>query len=108
MRIAFFTDNYSEDRSTLDPFRVELLSAISARASALFYVQANDFMTWTGEFIKPHYSKFLQRSLRAFKPDLIFSLNRAGLTDELLDAASCPVRSWYIDNPSRFPAELRR
>jgi glycosyltransferase involved in cell wall biosynthesis len=108
MRIAFFTDNYCDDTSTLDPFRLELLKAMLSKASALFYVQANDFINWKDEFTSPHAADLLKRSLQAFKPDLIFSLNRAGLFEELLDGVSCPVRSWYIDNPSRFPAKLRR
>lgn len=107
MKIAFLTDNYMPGR-WLDPFRALLLKTAIQTSSELLYVQCNDYL---GRFAVVRGSRgqaHIIKSLTEFAPDLIFSLNRAGLTAEVMNATKASIASWYIDNPDRFPGELRQ
>ena len=107
MRIAFLSDNYSEDVSKLDPFRFELLKEFARRADQFIYVQCTDYLYETGEFRNGWLQKRFLKRLKEFKPDLVFSLNRSGLNPEVIDSLKCQVYSWFIDNPNRFSKNLR-
>lgn len=107
MKIAFLSDNYITGRTSLDPFRRQLLSRIAGKSSELLYLQANDYLHDSGEFLTARYENHVEKAIRDFKPDVVFSLNRSGLTAKVQSFFSGPLISWYIDNPNRFPPSLR-
>ena len=107
MKVAFLSDNYSENPSELDPFRFELLKEFASRSKRLLYIQASDFLTHQGQFRDGSSEERVIGALESFAPDMVFSLNRAGLNRSVTDALKCPVQSWYIDNPNRFDSRIR-
>ena len=108
MRVAFLTDNYMHGWQVLDPFRVELLKEFTRRSADLLFIQASDYMDINGVFYDDAKRQHVLNEITRFKPDLVFSLNRAGLSPFVCAEISCPVVSWYIDNPNRFSPTLRR
>lgn len=111
MKLAFLTDNYMNmvGRSVLDPFRRELLLSLAERCSEMLFVQANDYLhEFEDKGITAASESHVLSRVRAFRPDLVISLNRAGLNSSILSAIEAPVISWYIDNPNRFEGSRRR
>jgi glycosyltransferase involved in cell wall biosynthesis len=108
MKIAFLTDNYMDGYRYLDPFRAELVKEFSRRSSEFLFIQCNDFMHPSGAFRNSSARKRVLKALSTLQRDLVFSLNRAGLTAEVQSVLRCPIYSWYIDNPTRLPKELRQ
>lgn len=107
MKIAFLTDNYMENKASLDPWRSSLLADFAKVADQLLYVQVSDFLGHDGQFINSWNEDVFLSNLRDFKPDIVFSLNRAGLNLKTLNAVGgSKVISWYIDNPNRFSNHL--
>ncbi len=108
MKIALLSDSYMPGGRVLDPFRAQLLKSLCRAADEVLYLQCNDFQNYSGEFLTSRYRQHVLSSIRGFNPDLILTLNRAGLTPELATQTKASVASWYIDNPNRFPDSLRR
>ena len=94
--------------TVLDPFRAELLKEFARRSSELMLVQSTDYMNDDGWFTSRKGMRHVLRSIKNYKPDFAFSLNRSGFNVEVLEELNCPTASWFIDNPSRFEANLRR
>ncbi|WP_353931815.1 glycosyltransferase [Okeanomitos corallinicola TIOX110] len=108
MKILFLSDSYMQDGS-FDPFRKEVLQAISLYGSETKAVITNHFLYSNSSNIRffQNFNKVVE-DIRKFNPDIIFSINRAGLVKELTDVISTDAVyiTWFIDSYERVPENL--
>jgi spore maturation protein CgeB len=108
MRILFLSDSYMQDGS-FDPFRQEVLETLSLYGSETKAIITNHFLRNNSSSILLS-KKFgdVVRTVKEFNPDVIFSINRAGLVQSLIDVVSPNVVriSWFIDSYERVADSL--
>ena len=107
MKIAFLSHNYMDSPHKLDPFRSELVKEFARRTSEFLFLQVNDYFDGEGNFHSEFSRTIVINALKDFAPDLVFSINRSGLNPEVIGILKCPIYSWYVDNPHRFPKNFR-
>jgi spore maturation protein CgeB len=103
MKILFLSDSYMQD-GFFDPFRQEVLETLSLYGSETKAIITNHFLRSNSSSIL--FSKKFGdavRTIKDFNPDVVFSINRAGLVQSLIDVISPnAVRiSWFIDSYER-------
>lgn len=110
MKILFLTHHFLEDKKKQDPFRDELISAISQISDELLYIQTNDFHNeWVDQFHQPSDEEIYYKKIVEFKPSIVVSLNSAGITDQLISLIpGAEYKIWFVDNPWRIPENLIR
>jgi len=108
MKIAFFSDNYMPGGETLDPFRAQFFKALCRIGGEILYIQSNDFQNPDGGFLSNRSRDKVLSSLQRFEPEVVISLNRAGLSEAVQKETKASFLSWYIDNPNRFSPSLRK
>lgn len=108
MRILFLSDSYMQD-GAFDPFRKEVLEAISFYGSETKAIITNHFLHSNSSDIRffKNFNKVVE-DVRKFNPDLVFSINRAGLVNALTDVISSEAIyiTWFIDSYERVPESL--
>ncbi len=119
MNIAFLTDSYMGSPETglvLDPFRqgvVEVLTRLGHQVTP-FIVNQGYLYDRSIRPIHPDGRARLGQDVAATRPDLVLSINRAGLCPEVLELSingfarvSAPrFASWYIDSVHTMAPEL--
>lgn len=110
MKILFLSDSYMQD-GTFDPFRKEVLEAISLYGSETKAIITNHFLHSNSSDIR-YLQKFnfnkVVKDVKKFNPDLVFSINRSGLVKALKDVISpeAVYITWFIDSYERVPENL--
>ena len=108
MKILFLSDSYMKDGS-FDPFRKEVLQALSCYGHETKAIITNHF--WQNNSSDVRIFKNVKRILdiiRRFNPNLVFSINRAGLVKAVTDVISpnSIIITWFIDSYERVPEYL--
>jgi spore maturation protein CgeB len=108
-RLAFLSNSWLEG-DAWGPFQRSLVDLFRAVVDDLLVVRVNSFFApWTDS---PHSNLHLRRFLQMlddFKPTLIFTTNRAGMTDAVVTRLPRDTRiiSLFIDYYDRVPEELK-
>jgi spore maturation protein CgeB len=103
MKLLFLSDAYMRDGS-FDPFRTELLNSLSLYSSNTLAVTTNHYLH--DNSCNPRlfcgFSSILKR-INQFKPDIVFTINRAGITPQVLKIlpSNCLIITWFIDSYER-------
>ncbi|MBD2355697.1 glycosyltransferase family 1 protein [Tolypothrix sp. FACHB-123] len=94
---------------SFDPFRKEVLETLSLYASQVKAIITNHFLHNNSAEIKffQNFRKVIDE-VQEFNPDVVFSLNRAGLVKSLIDVISPEAIyiTWFIDSYERVPDKL--
>src|SRR5215213_899125 len=86
-RLLFLSDCYLAD-DLWAPFHKSLLAHLGSAFGDVLAVRTNCFFhPWTHRPLSTDHLSRLCDEVREFDPDLIFSVNRCGLSGELLDEA---------------------
>ncbi|GEM_PF-1649028 len=96
-RIAVLSESYMNDGRSVDATRHSFINAIADFGFDVGYFQCNDF-----DFKNLHDAYKFSKGLEQLAPDLVISLNAAGLTAETmgyLEKKSVPAVTWYWDSP---------
>ncbi|BAY23081.1 hypothetical protein NIES2100_28450 [Calothrix sp. NIES-2100] len=108
MKILFLSDSYMQDGS-FDPFRQEVLETLSLYASEIKAIITNHFLHNNSADIRffKNFSKVID-DVQRFNPDIVFSINRAGLITSLTDVINPEAIyiTWFIDSYERVPEKL--
>lgn len=108
MKLLFLSDAYMHDGS-FDPFRLEVLKTLSLYSSSTLAITTNHYL-----YNNSCHARFLcgfssvLKKISGFKPDIVFTINRAGMTQKLIDVlpSNCIVITWFIDSYERVSDSL--
>lgn len=108
MKILFLSDSYMQDGS-FDPFRKEVLETLSLCGTETKAVITNHFLRNNSSdlFLSQKFDHVVD-TVKKFNPDIVFSMNRAGLVRPLLNVISPQAIkiSWFIDSYERVSDSL--
>lgn len=103
-RLLFLSDCYLAD-TVWAPFHSSLLTHLAPAFDQVLAVRTNCyFHPWSHRPLSPKHLDDLRDAVRSFDPDLIFSVNRCGLSGELLDGIADRVEriSLFVDYYDRL------
>src|SRR5687767_8424453 len=103
MNIAFLTDSYMrrpDGVRVLDPFRQGVFDVLTRLGHSVtrFMVNGQYLEERSLQPVPPDGAIRLARDVAATQPDLVLTINRAGLCAEVLELRGPRFASWYIDN----------
>ena len=109
-RVLFLSDCYAEDL-VWAPFHKTMLAYCGAAFERMLAIRTNDFFhPWTHRPLSEEHLVRVQQQVLAFAPDLVFSINRAGLSEGVLVAVHPDVKilTVFVDYYDRLPDEMHR
>jgi hypothetical protein len=82
MNVLFLSDSYTST-STWDPFRQRIVDTLASAVPNFMAVKANLFFhSSSGVYRSDAHQQAFARVVQTFQPDVVFSINRAGLTPD--------------------------
>jgi hypothetical protein len=95
-RLLFLSDCYAQD-VVWGPFHKTMLAYLGAAFERVLAVRANAFFhEWSHRPYSEGHLAYLREAVRAFAPDLLFSVNRAGLCEQALAAVRPDVKAMTV------------
>jgi hypothetical protein len=109
-KLLFLSDCYAAD-VVWGPFHRSMLAYCGAAFERVLAIRTNAFFRpWSHEPLSPGQLAQVQREISAFAPDLIFSINRAGLSGDALAGVhpSAKAITVFIDYYDRLDDSMHR
>src|SRR5690242_2722053 len=109
-KLLFLSDCYTND-AIWGPFHRTMMAYLGSAVERVLAVRANAFFTeGTHRPQSETHLAHLKDAVRSFDPDLVFSINRAGIADELLAVTRPDVKvlTVFVDYYDRLPDDLHR
>jgi hypothetical protein len=109
-RILFLSDCYAQD-VVWGPFHKTMMAYCATAFEHLLAIRTNAFFhPWSHQPLSAEHLSCVQRAVRDFAPDLVFSINRAGLAGQVLDVLHPDVRvlTVFVDYYDRLDDSMHR
>lgn len=109
-RLLFLSDCYAQD-VTWGPFHKTMLAYCGAAFERVLAIRANAFFhPWSHEPLSEQHLAAVRRAIEAFAPDLVFSINRAGLSERTLEVVRPHVKALtvFVDYYDRLEDSMHR
>jgi hypothetical protein len=109
-KLLFLSDCYA-DEVVWAPFHKTMLAYLGSAFEQVLAVRANTFFhPWSHRPLTEDHLPYLQREIAAFAPDLVFSINRAGLCEQALSGIHPEVKriSVFVDYYDRMDDSMHQ
>jgi spore maturation protein CgeB len=109
-KLLFLSDCYAGD-VVWAPFHRTMLAYCGFAFDRVLAVRTNDFFhPWTHRPLSQEHLAHVQRQVQSFAPDLVFSINRAGLCEQVLAGAHPSVKTItvFIDYYDRIDDSMHQ
>ena len=112
-KILFLADSYVSGPHKYSPYLESLLAYLKSLSCPLLVVRTNSFLhsTFAPRLTYLDNYKQMLSEIRSFDPDLVFSVNRNGLTEEVITDClrpSVPIISWIVDSVDQIQESFKR
>jgi spore maturation protein CgeB len=107
MKILFISDAYMQN-GDFDPYRESLINFLQSISTEILVIKSNSvFCSNSAEINNRIGYEIFVDEIRQFKADLVFSINRAGLTKEVRQLfPNTKIITWFIDSYERVDTRL--
>jgi spore maturation protein CgeB len=108
-RVAFLSNSWLQG-DNWGPFQRSLIDLLAPAVAGLLVVRVNSFLyPWSDVAISRLEARRFSKLLEDYRPDLVFSINRAGLSGEVVRALPSTARllTLFIDYYDRVPDSLK-
>jgi|GEM_PF-4758138 len=107
-KILFISDSYQDNG--WDPFRESLITYLNSIDVSFMAIKANDYLQPNSAEPKSYLNLLkIKKNIKNFDPDIVFTVNRAGLSKDVMDSIpkTCKIITWFFDSYERLPAGLK-